>query len=1022
MSAIGGLEQALNDAADSGAASGSAVVSAAGLEQALNGANDSGADTTPPPPQTQPAPPIVVPRPAPPIGSHRYFSLHHVLLSWMSPLMALGASRTLQDADVPELAPADASAALCEQLGAAWEAERARARASRGAPPAWLGRALFHMFLPEYVRAIPLLVVGSAVRISQTQCLALLIEHVESPLPHTAGAGGGGNDRWAVGGAARGVLLGAGVVVLQFLYGCCHHAYVIRVHRCGMRIRSACTSLLFAKLLRVRASGLRTLTHGHVTNLASTDVERFQHLAIVGSWLLVSPVEAAVVAGFLWREVGAAAAAGVLAVGLLVPLQTCFSRLFASARRATARAADARVRVTGEVVAGAGQIKMSGWEAPFGATIGALRAQELVQVRRSSRLRATNQALFFVASAAVSCFTFLTYGVAMGRTLTRRRVFTSMALFNLLQFGMGLVFAKGMEALAESRVTLRRLQALLELPQLPLSQEQEQEQEQEQQQQQQQQQQQPGAASGDASGSSDSGDGKLALGAVEAVDLRCPWDHEEKGAAAAEAEATAEAAAAAAAAAAAPSRTEGYKPMVTPLAVNGLTFSIQPGTLFGIVGPVGCGKSALLLALLRELHPEEGEQQQQQQQQQQQLRSRGRIAYAAQEPFLLSDTLRANVIFTAPFDAARYAAACAACALGPDLAALPAGDATVIGERGINLSGGQRARVALARACYARPHIALLDDPLSAVDAPVARHLMEQAVCGGPLARCGATRVLVTHQEQFLGRCDAVLVLGREGKALCPPGPWKEVRGAAGAVLSKEEEEEGGGARGGAGGGAEAAGGAQAVAAGAVSTADSLAAGMRAQLAQQDRGSSGKGGGTQGGGDDDDDDEASGGSIVANERSEVGVVTRGIYGAWARAAGGAPVVGATLLLMLLGQTLLLLSSWWLGTWAAASPAEQEARRGYFAGGFGALVGAAFVVGFARSFAFFRCAVDASATLHGRMLAAVLAAPIAFFERNPMGRILNRFSSDVAKVDDLLPQTVFDFLQVLAATLLYSRRS
>ena len=197
---------------------------------------------------------------------------------------------------------------------------------------------------------------------------------------------------------------------------------------------------------------------------------------------------------------------------------------------------------------------------------------------------------------------------------------------------------------------------------------------------------------------------------------------------------------------------------------------------------------------------------------------------------------------------------------------------------------------------------------------------------------------------------------------------------------------------------------------------------MRAQLAQQDRGSSGKGGGTQGGGGDDDDDEASGGSIVANERSEVGVVTRGIYGAWARAAGGAPVVGATLLLMLLGQTLLLLSSWWLGTWAAASPAEQEARRGYFAGGFGTLVGAAFVVGFARSFAFFRCAVDASAALHGRMLAAVLAAPIAFFERNPMGRILNRFSSDVAKVDDLLPQTVFDFLQVLAAALLYSRRS
>eukprot|EP00937_MAST-01D_sp_MAST-1D-sp2_P002959 g2959.t1 len=899
------------------------------------------------------APPARAP---PPILKMRYFSLHHVLMNWMSPLMALGNQRTLVDGDLPDLAPQDASAHLRAQLDAAWRTERRR---NPGAPS--LARALRNMFAPGYLDAAPLLVTGAAVRISQTQCLALLIEHFEAPTASREG------------GVARGAALGAAVVSLQLAYGVLHHNYVIRVHRIGLRMRSACLSCLFAKILRVRSTGVHMLTHGHVTNLASTDIERFQYMAIVITWLFTSPLEACVCGVFLWREVGAAALAGCAAVLLLVPLQFWFSRLFARARRATTTAADGRVRVVSQVVTGVGQIKMSGWEAPFNAAVEKLRGKELAHVRKSSRLRASNQALFFIAATLVSFLTFAVYGGALGHVLTRRKIFTCMALFNLLQFGMGLVFAKAMEAVAECRVTIKRLQAFLELAEVPET-------------------PRLGADTGGAGTGTDTGTGAdmgtgtgtgivaakgVRVGAVEAVGLRCRWAEppEEQGSGG-------QAAASSAA---------------LPLAVRGLTFGVQPGQLFAVVGPVGCGKSALLLALLRELQPATGDATLQPGAPSAAraaapaapLRTRGRTALVAQEPFVLSATLRQNIVFTRADDDERFDEVAAACALLPDLQLLPAGDGTVIGERGINLSGGQRARVALARAAYARPDIVLLDDPLSAVDAHVARHLMDRCICDGPLR--SATRVLVTHQTQFLDRADAVLVLGRDGRALAAPGPWADVRALAGQ-----------GAAAGPCGGGSGSGSEQGERGGSGTAATS----SQARGAAAAAGAAAGGNTLQGAAGD-----AAEQNIVEEEVSEVGTVRWATYGAWVRAAGGWPIAAGTLLLMLLGQLLVLLSSWWLSEWAALPADAQSSRSGYYFGVFVAFVGSAAVVGFVRAFFFFHFAVSASRQLHSAMLRAVLRAPIAFFERNPMGRILNRFSGDVSKCDDLLPQTMYDFLQV-----------
>ena len=174
-----------------------------------------------------------------------------------------------------------------------------------------------------------------------------------------------------------------------------------------------------------------------------------------------------------------------------------------------------------------------------------------------------------------------------------------------------------------------------------------------------------------------------------------------------------------------------------PPAVRELWLDVAPGQLVVVVGRVGAGKSSLLSALLGELHQLRGS-----------LQVRGSVAYTSQDSWIQNATLKDNILMGRGWDAARYERTIAACALGPDLAILPAGDASEIGEKGINLSGGQKARVALARAVYGGADVCLLDDPLSAVDAHVGRHLMDHAVCG---MMGGAARVLVTHQLQVRG-------------------------------------------------------------------------------------------------------------------------------------------------------------------------------------------------------------------------------------------------------------------------------
>uniref|UniRef100_A0A8C7K4F2 ATP binding cassette subfamily C member 12 n=1 Tax=Oncorhynchus kisutch TaxID=8019 RepID=A0A8C7K4F2_ONCKI len=174
--------------------------------------------------------------------------------------------------------------------------------------------------------------------------------------------------------------------------------------------------------------------------------------------------------------------------------------------------------------------------------------------------------------------------------------------------------------------------------------------------------------------------------------------------------------------------------------LRNISFNLPKGNLLGICGNVGSGKTSLISSILEQMHLQHGS-----------VTADGEFAYVSQQAWIFHGTVQDNILMGEPFNQTRYA-----CSLIPDLAILPYGDQTEIGERGLNLSGGQKQRISLARAVYSNKDIILLDDPLSAVDAHVGKHIFEECI---KKTLKGKSIILVTHQLQYLEFCDEILVL-----------------------------------------------------------------------------------------------------------------------------------------------------------------------------------------------------------------------------------------------------------------------
>uniref|UniRef100_A0A8C5GMR4 ATP-binding cassette, sub-family C (CFTR/MRP), member 10 n=1 Tax=Gouania willdenowi TaxID=441366 RepID=A0A8C5GMR4_GOUWI len=373
-------------------------------------------------------------------------------------------------------------------------------------------------------------------------------------------------------------------------------------------------------------------------------------------------------------------------------------------------------------------------------------------------------------------------------------------------------------------------------------------------------------------------------------------------------------------------------------------------SLVVVVGKVGCGKSSLLAALTGELNRLSGV-----------LYVGDRDAgfgLASQEPWIQHASVRDNILFGKDYNAGFYNAVIDACALTDDLNVLIKGDKTEVGENGVTLSGGQKARLALARAVYMDKDIYLLDDPLAAVDPDVAEHLMTKCIMGLLKKK---TRILCTHRIEFADKADLVVLID-DGTII-----------KAGEHMKRKEH-------------------------------------PQPDLSLND------------------DPEQSGA-----EQKQVGGLAWRVYQTYWTAVGGF-LAASILISLLLMQVSKNVSDWWLSHWvselqhngsstmdcsstaALGSPhlllfspgvqtflsPEINSDVKFYLTVYGSIAAANTVFTALRAFLFAYGVVCAASSIHNRLLDRIMKATVTFFDTTPLGRILNRFSSDLYSIDDSLP--------------------
>ncbi|XP_063129994.1 ATP-binding cassette subfamily C member 4 isoform X5 [Rattus norvegicus] len=400
------------------------------------------------------------------------------------------------------------------------------------------------------------------------------------------------------------------------------------------------------------------------------------------------------------------------------------------------------------------------------------------------------------------------------------------------------------------------------------------------------------------------------------------------------------------------------KALDTPT-LQGLSFTARPGELLAVVGPVGAGKSSLLSAVLGELPPTSGL-----------VSVHGRIAYVSQQPWVFSGTVRSNILFGRKYEKERYEKVIKACALKKDLQLLEDGDLTVIGDRGATLSGGQKARVNLARAVYQDADIYLLDDPLSAVDAEVGKHLFQLCICQTLHEKI---TILVTHQLQYLKAASHILIL-KDGE-MVQKGTYTEFLKSGvdfGSLLKKENEE------------------AEPSPVPGTPTLRNRTFSEASIWSQQSSRPSLKDGVP-----DAQDAENTQAAQPEESRSE-GRIGFKAYKNYFSAGASWFFIIFLVLLNLMGQVFYVLQDWWLSHWANRQGALNDTKNAngnvtgtldlsWYLGIYTGLTAVTVLFGIARSLLVFYVLVNASQTLHNRMFESILKAPVLFFDRNPIDR-------------------------------------
>ncbi|KAI9221481.1 P-loop containing nucleoside triphosphate hydrolase protein [Blastocladiella britannica] len=717
----------------------------------------------------------------------------------------------------------------------------------------------------------------------------------------------------------------------------------------NVAVRTAVQNFVYRKAMRIPSR--MSLDSGKIMNHMQVDATSVGMPILPLCEMVVAPISLVVALVLLYNQVGWVLWMAPGTMLLTLPFLGRFAGMMMKYRVKALAQTDGRIKAITQAIAGIKTIKLYGWLPFIRNRVLGFREKELYYLKKVAGVMSMQIGVSFMLPTISTFAVFTLYTLIEGaNSLTPTRVFVTLSIMRMLENPVqALVW--GWNPIVEALASIRRLTDFLitddleaYVERLPL----------------------PSAAAGDAPASTkiatiEIKDGKFAFTAESKFELSIPH------------------------------------------------LAIPRGSLLAVVGPVGAGKSALLAAILGEINKSSGT-----------VTVRGQVAFVTQQAWILNTSLRENITFGLPYDEKRYNRVIDACALRRDLESLAQGNETVIGEKGISLSGGQKARVSLARACYAsemgEADVLLLDDVFSAVDAHVDRHLFDALFNGANGILRSKTVVLVTHAVHHLAEMDSVLLI-RDG-AVAESGTYDElmatkdgfVRNMVDEYMAKRHNE---GAR-----DDDESSSADSVAssASAADASDDTAITdmdgkpkIRRNLSRQQSGMSQ--GGVAAAEDTDDSKKKAAPVEDLEEKKSSGSVSWRVYWTYFTDCGLANM-GFSMFATILSTVASIGIGLWLGAWSTAAK-EGNADLAYYLGIYGGLVIGNGMLNMLSMYFFMAVvAIRGARATMDKLLKNTLALPMSFFDTTPSGRLLNRFSNDQKSVDGQIP-AVLSQLQFMA---------
>lgn len=732
----------------------------------------------------------------------------------------------------------------------------------------------------------------------------------------------------------------------------------------GVKVKYGLAALIYWKTLKISIIRSKSHSVGSIINHYEIDCEKLRLLMTMIQDLFIIPIQLMIGIGIIYYLVGNSFLAGLGMMGIVSGIAYILTSKSSRLQEAFMIKKDARAKLISEILNGIKYIKMSGWEGSFIKKVENSRREELRVLKERFQILTLYNVNYLLGPQGVLMATLGMY-LLQGNEFDVTKIITLSSTFWVLATPFQQI-SKVVSTLVDSNISMKRLEKFLsaeEIDQSYIKQD--------------YTLSNPTAlkiSNGNFSWKSTEKKTPEATTKIKilqkdsntALELtsNMPPNDQLKDLS----ETLPDSA----------SQNEGGK----AFRLQEINLEIQKGAFVAIIGDVGSGKSSLFYSLVGEMgysveDPPE-------------VYINGSMAFLPQKPWIINATLRENILFGKPYSEELYNAIISYAALEADLKVLTHGDMTEIGEKGINLSGGQKARVGLARALYSQPDIFILDDILSAVDVHVGTQIIEKCLKG---YLAGKTRVLITHNLDYLKYVDYIYMM--DAGKIVGQGPLeylkttkllkdlieksqKLTREAGFSQEDAEEEEKIGEIE--------------------VSTnkkhvlrEDQLEPGLKQAGLIKTVSSQ------------EDKIQQAEDQLIIEEDREKGSIKASTIKTFIQCWGGLKVLALILLVSLIKE-LSIQGCWiYLAHWGTYSDhtAKYKFLTNYYMINVNSLIFQGLTFGLIYYYS-----LKSSETLHGKMIKAVIEAPLnLFFDRVPSGRILNRFSDDIDKVDVEMPWSV-----------------